>query len=256
MTQPWIWTKGEPNLLEFSVTGTCSNCQTCTARLRMSIEGNHKGESVYIHFCEICYAKQETDPLLSLFRADRKGSSCCVLCGAVALADYSTQTTYEQQQNFIFVKLGCSPYCYRLMQRFLLDASEGDVAVAVCRVCDTETKRTCNRCHVEQYCSKKCQQSDWARHKEFCKPSLNPQTKVFSTPFEAYSAVCEQLNQLDATLLVSSRLLGGNTNKQAHFMLRTNHPQNGSAKKLITSVFPDAKIVFGADPQELYLLLK
>ncbi|KAK7534906.1 uncharacterized protein J3D65DRAFT_669037 [Phyllosticta citribraziliensis] len=39
-----------------------------------------------------------------------------------------------------------------------------------CTMCDKPDSRQCARCHSTQYCSKNCQQADWASHKLLCRP--------------------------------------------------------------------------------------
>ena len=40
-----------------------------------------------------------------------------------------------------------------------------------CLMCKKEDAKTCSRCHMVSYCSKKCQKLDWKRHKIECNDS-------------------------------------------------------------------------------------
>ena len=52
--------------------------------------------------------------------------------------------------------------------------------------CNNELKKRCVGCHVVGYCSKSCQQQDWAQHKQLCIPiqTLGNKNSVMSVDFK------------------------------------------------------------------------
>jgi hypothetical protein len=43
-----------------------------------------------------------------------------------------------------------------------------ELTAPTCVVCHADAEQRCSRCHTEWYCSRKCQVSDWKRHKSIC----------------------------------------------------------------------------------------
>merc|ERR1712078_658360 len=43
-----------------------------------------------------------------------------------------------------------------------------ELTAPTCVVCHADAEQRCSRCHTEWYCSRKCQVSDWKRHKHIC----------------------------------------------------------------------------------------
>merc|ERR1719160_2426766 len=43
-----------------------------------------------------------------------------------------------------------------------------ELTAPTCVVCHADAKQRCSRCQTEWYCSRKCQVSDWKRHKSIC----------------------------------------------------------------------------------------
>ena len=60
-----------------------------------------------------------------------------------------------------------------------------------CEKCNNNFKFTCARCSCGYYCSRECQQNDWAVHKKFCKLWSNPKKDIFYNPFYAAEIVRE-----------------------------------------------------------------
>jgi hypothetical protein len=43
-----------------------------------------------------------------------------------------------------------------------------ELTAPTCVVCHADAEQRCSRCQTEWYCSRKCQVSDWKRHKSIC----------------------------------------------------------------------------------------
>lgn len=202
-----IWQRETPELLQSHVNGKCSLCKTKNSILELSVEGSEQDGSVYFNVCHACNMKS-ADVLSDILK---KGS--CVLCGKDADVDYSLQTSYEAQGGFTFLKLGCSTVCYRILHGMTMNADNQGTFCGICRSCGQETDKTCAKCQIEYYCSKRCSREDKERHQSQCvacclTQKSNPAAQESKNSFELFSTVCEKLNQLHVQILVTARYMG------------------------------------------------
>merc|ERR1712196_579342 len=52
--------------------------------------------------------------------------------------------------------------------RVFVKETPDELTAPTCVVCHADAEQRCSKCQTEWYCSRKCQGSDWKRHKGIC----------------------------------------------------------------------------------------